>query len=181
MWQWRIIISFNLSVSLSEDNVELGNEIVIFVWELDGMVPVGVSRWLGCGFVIIYDHVAVILHHGVVVVCVREFGQWLRSWDCVGGRLKHDTGHWQLILGRYWGRGRSSEYFENWFALMRLFDYYLISNTFIRVLKLFLYCESLARIILSLRVLWYLHSFVIISRNSVPLSQLILLVFGSRF
>ena len=70
MWQWRIIISFNLSVSLSEDNVELGNEIVIFVWKVEGMVPAGVSRRLGCGFVIIY-HIAVILHHDAVVLCVK--------------------------------------------------------------------------------------------------------------
>ena len=71
------MFSFNLFVSLSEDYVELGNEIVIFVWEFDGMAPAGVSRRLGCEFVIIY-HVEVILHHGSVVNCVKVLGGlWL--------------------------------------------------------------------------------------------------------
>ena len=97
-------------VSLSEDNVELGNEIVIFVWEFDGMAPAGVSRRLGCEFVIIY-HVEVILHHGAVVICVKVLGGlWHRSSHCVGGRLNMIIGFDnKFVIGTGAGVGAMSD------------------------------------------------------------------------
>jgi len=57
-------------ISLSEDRVDSGSKIVIFILESNGIVAARVSRLLGCVVVVIIHHAA---------VRVTEFDLWDKS------------------------------------------------------------------------------------------------------
>ena len=105
-------------ISLSEDKVDSGNKIVIFILESNGIVAVRLSGLLGC--------VVVLINHDAVVR-VNEFDLWDTSYNRSGVRLSSKKMVCQIVFDRCWNRFQSLESFEIWFALLRLFKY-RISN-----------------------------------------------------
>ena len=90
-------------ISLSEDRVDTGNKIFIFIFESNGIVTARLSRLLGC--------VIVVINHDAVV-CVIEFDLWDKSYNRSVVQLIPKKVLSQIVLDRCWNRFQSLESFE---------------------------------------------------------------------
>ena len=82
-------------ISLSEDRVDSGNKIVIFILESNGIVAARVSRLLGCVVVFIIHYAA---------VRVTDFDIWDKSYNRCGIRLSPKKMVGQIVLDWCWNR-----------------------------------------------------------------------------
>ena len=85
-------------ISLSEDRVDSGKKILIFILESNGIVTARVSGLLGC--------VVMVINHGAVVR-VTKFDLWDKSYNRSGVRLSPKKMVGQIVFDMCWNRFES--------------------------------------------------------------------------